>query len=76
MGNSRNSRSLQLDINLNSGVTTKEATGTRCAVKVGFGRSETRRKIWRGPSHKKVMDGVEVSSFMNTFIRHKVRHNG
>jgi len=53
MGNSRNSRSLQLGINLNSGATTKEAMGTRCAVKVGFGKSETRKKIWRGPSPQK-----------------------
>jgi len=45
MGNSRNSHSLQLGINLNSGATTKEATGMRCAVKVGFGKSETIKKL-------------------------------
>jgi len=45
MGNSRNGHSLQLGINLNSGVTTKEATGTRCAVKVGFGKRVKQEKI-------------------------------
>ena len=62
-GNSRNSRSLQLGINLNSGATTKEATGTRCAVGVGLGKSETRKKMGGDPPHKKVMDGVEEKDF-------------
>jgi len=55
MGNSRNSRCLQLGINLNSRATTKEATGTRCAVKVGFSKSETRKKFEGEPPHKKVI---------------------
>jgi len=71
MGNSRNSCSLQLGINLNSGATTKEATGTRCAVKVGFGKRvhelhETRKKFGGDPPHKKVMDGVEKDFFYCT----------
>jgi len=50
MGNSCIGRSLQLGINnLNSG-RPPEATGTRCAVKVGFGKRVKQEKIWRGPS--------------------------
>ena len=59
MGNSRNGCSLQLGINLNSGAAIKEATGTRCAEKIGFGKSETRKKFGGDTPHKKVMDGVE-----------------
>jgi len=40
-------------INLNSGTATKEATGTRCAEKVGFGKRVKQEKIWRGPSPQK-----------------------
>ena len=52
MGNSRNGCSLQLGINLNSGATTKEVTGTRCAVKVGFVKRVKQEKIWREPPQK------------------------
>jgi len=48
MGNSRNGRSLQLGINLNSRATTKEVTGTRCAIKVSFGKRVKQEKILEG----------------------------
>jgi len=38
MGNSRIGSSVQQGTNLNCWAATKEATGTRCAVKVGFGK--------------------------------------
>jgi len=53
MGNSHNGSSVQLGINLNTGVATKEATGTRCAEKVGFGKTVKQEKNGREPSPQK-----------------------
>jgi len=50
-------------INLNSRAATKKAMGTRCAEKVGFGKRVKQEKIWRGPSPRKVMDGLEEKDF-------------
>ena len=53
MGNSRNGCSLQLRINLNSGMTTKEATGMRCAINVGFGKRVKQETKLEGPFPQK-----------------------